>query len=152
MACGFVFVDGLDIPGVDGITLAPQYVTDSQRTLSGMLRVEHTAVAREWRIELRGVTGDEMSVLYPHLVPPPTGTSSPREVTILGATTTAMVTVDQVRARPKLREPRDLGRSDLVLTVREILPAAQPIPPVDNATADSTNVTADTTQLTADTA
>lgn len=101
MACGFVYIDGVDLPAVNGVTLTPAYITDAERTLSGMLRVEHTETPREWRVVLRNVTGSDMATLLPFLADP-----APREVIVMGASTTAAVFVDQVEYNPSSRSRR----------------------------------------------
>lgn len=146
MACGFVYIDGVDLPAVNGVTLTPAYITDAERTLSGMLRVEHTETPREWRVVLRNVTGSDMATLLPFLADP-----APREVIVMGASTTAAVFVDQVEYNPLLSQPQDLGRANVTITIREILAGDTPTPPVI-PTADATTVRADTSTITADAA
>lgn len=146
MACGFVYIDGVDIPAVTDVILTPAYVTDAQRTLAGVLRVEHTAAPKEWRIELRDVTGAELNTLLPHLA-----LVSPREVIVMGTATTAAVFIDQVQFKPKVTAPQDLRRANVTLTIREML-AHTPPQQIETPTADNTSATADTTGVTADAA
>ena len=146
--CPFLIIDDTEIPGVNAVTETPAYVMDTGRTLSGMLRVEHTVTAREWRVELRRVTGAQLATLRSFLATP-----SPRMVEVMGAAAIeALVTIDQVQFDLKFTSPQDLSRANLTITIRELLPSATPTPPGTTPTADSTLVTADTTAFTADAA
>lgn len=146
--CPFLIIDDTEIPGVNSVTESPAYVLDAQRTLSGMLRVEHAVTAREWRVELRRVSGPQLATLRSFLATP-----SPRMVEVMGgAVTAALVTVDQVQMDPKFTAPQDLTRASVTLMIRELLPSATPTPPGTTTTADATTVTADSTAFTADAA
>lgn len=120
-ACEFVIIDDYALPAVAGVQLVPQYVTDSERSISGVLRTDHTAVLRVWRVTLRGVPGEDVYPLLAALQTP----IAPRAATVMGEEATVEVRVDNVTHRPRIRSARpDHGRADMVLTLTEVNPPA----------------------------
>ena len=116
--CDFVTIDTTKLPAVAGVTLTPTYVTDSERTISGALRTDHTTILREWRVELRGVPGPEVYPLLAALQTP----VAPRAATVMGEAATVEVRVERVTHRPKLTGTPDYGRSDMTIALREVTP------------------------------
>lgn len=121
--CDFVTIGETVLPAVNGVQLLPEYLTDSERSISGMLRTDHTAVARRWRVTLRGVPGPEVYPLLVALQSP----VAPRSATVMGEEATVEVRVDSVTHRPRIRSARpDYGRADMVLTLTEVNPVVGP--------------------------
>jgi len=120
--CDFVTIDTIKLPAVAGVTLTPIYVTDSERAISGALRTDHTAILREWRVELRGVPGADVASLLAALQTP----VAPRAATVMGEAATVEVRVDSVTHRPRIRGAQpDYGRADMVLTLTEVNPPVE---------------------------
>lgn len=119
MSCDFVTIGDTQLPAVAGVQMVPVYITDSERTISGMLRTDHTAIARSWRVSLRGVPGDDLPGLLQTLQEPP----APRFARVMGVETLVEVRVDNVQFRPRIVSAhQDLGRADISLTLQEITP------------------------------
>ena len=119
--CDFVTIGETNLPAVNGVQLLPDYVTDSERSISGVLRTDHTAVARRWRVTLTGVPGPEVYPLLAALRDP----VAPRAATVMGEAAVVEVRVDSVTHRPRIRSARpDLGRADMVITLTEVDPLA----------------------------
>lgn len=122
--CEFVKIDSTWLPGVSAVVESPVYVTDSERSISGVLRTDHTGVAREWRVDLTGVPGSEVATLRAFLI----GSPSPRQAEIMGEVTQVEVRLDRLSHRPRILRGRSLAvagdkmRADMTLTLREITP------------------------------
>lgn len=122
--CEFVAIDGVWLPGVANVVRSPEYLIDAQRAISGMLRVSGNGTARSWRVELRGVPGAEVPGLLSHLM----SSAAPRTANVMGIETSVLVTVDEVRHRPRIVRGQSLAlagdkhRVDVVLTLQEISP------------------------------
>lgn len=143
MDCDFVTVGGVTLPAVASVVMTPVYIKDSERAISGVLRTDYTATAREWRVELRGVPGDELGPLLDALMQP----TPTRPANIMGVLADVEVTVEQVQHRPKVRgrapgplSERDKNRADVTLVLTETV--SQIVFPA-GSTADSTSTTVD---------
>lgn len=122
--CEFVAIDDVWLPGVANVVRSPEYLIDAQRAISGMLRVSGNGTARSWRVELRGVPGAEVPGLLSHLM----SSAAPRTANVMGIETSVLVTVDEVRHRPRIVRGQSLAlagdkhRVDVALTLQEISP------------------------------
>lgn len=122
--CEFVIIGSTVLPAVAGVVMTPAYITDSERTISGLLRVDHTAIAREWRVDLVSIPGAQVLDLLAALQSPP----APQYANIMGIETLVEVRVDALTHRPRILTGQSLSvagdkmRADMTLTLREITP------------------------------
>lgn len=129
--CEFVIIGETVLPAVAGVVMTPAYVTDSERTISGLLRVDHTAIAREWRVELVSIPGEDVYPLLEALQ----ATPAPQYANVMGIETLVEVRVDSLTHRPLIQRGRSLAvagdkmRANMTLTLREITPEDSPVDP-----------------------